>query len=396
MYRFRLNSSEYISSDNKNSENLIKINHINRSNQNSRFSQNRAKMTKTPSSALNFYSPLGLNSISSSINNGKNSNNSLRSTPDQRLQRQKFLKTPADVSRLNSYLHECSNNIEQRNLDHFKRIINELDDNYQSYSSQGIDCNCVFCGRQKLSSMRQNQSVGVDTRNFINGLNEHRTTVKVQRGFEKYPNMITDENRTPLQKTTSNIKCIKNKFTRKIDNKIYNKDNNRQKIELWNEKEVLSILKKPESENNNNINSNSHLNSINQTKQKNVPNFQSPEKSVITQKSYIDEHSILDQKQRLIQLFKEYRLDPYLSPLVNQLHQTHSKLINDNNLQKCEMNNTYITSVTNISDLSSNSNTNINRGSSHFRIHLPPKPPVTPQFYKKNFPDNPPVTPMFY
>ena len=108
-------------------------------------------------------------------------------------ERQKFLKTPADVSRLNSYLHECSNNIEQRNLDHFKRIITELDDNYQSYSSQGIDCNCVFCGRQKLSSMRQNQSVGVDTRNFINGLNEHRTTVKVQRGFEKYPNMITDE-----------------------------------------------------------------------------------------------------------------------------------------------------------------------------------------------------------
>lgn len=159
-----------------------------------------------------------------------------------------------------------------------------------------------------------------------------------------------------------------------------------ERIELWNEREVVNLIR-PKHQ------SQSVTDNIKQN-------------SMMSRKSYdkpIQQQSLLENKNRLIQIFKDFKLNPYLSPLINHLNAqvNYAATINDNNEHNSISNEASLIS----SDQSLLESSTRLRASFHnpekdlkpqFHIHIPHQPPVTPSFYRNPLPDNPPVTPMIH
>lgn len=186
-----------------------------------------------------------------------------------------------------------------------------------------------MCSRKSVKYSKINSQVVLDTKHFINGINDLRPTLKINSNFTpEYQCPETRGTSNPYKKSTLKSQHLKDK-----------------KIELWNEKEVINLIK-PKTQS-----SSSKASLSNSTSQ--------ASKSTIN--AFLSDQTADANKNRLIQIFKEFKLNPYLSPLINQL-QTHSDLRNVHQ-------------------------------NKHERVLQ--QAPVTPQFYRRSIPNNPPVTPMY-
>ena len=167
------------------------------------------------------------------------------------------------------------------------------------------------------------------------------------------------------------------------------------RIELWNEKEVVNLIRPKQSK------------SVNDTIK---------QASIMSRKSYdkpLQQQTLLENKNRLIQIFKDFKLDPYLSPLINHLNAQvalnhNNNSINNNNNRAYSNHDSSNESheailieqslLENSAKLRHNSfgqTDKVNGKRPQFHIHIPQQPPMTPAFYK-NLPDNPPATPLFH
>lgn len=364
MFRLKLNSSNasVTSLDHSNQMSPIKLRAESKLPRgiHSKFSNRYSSMSK-PNSSLANHSAL---SYSYQL---PNSRTSLRSTPDPRHLKHTIdnntskasvinkvsipTNIPSNVSSLNEYLTECSKQIDDRtNLVQFKASVSEIDDDYQVYSEQRISCNCVICNKKaNMAYYEKNLAPVIDTKNFIDCLNDVRPSVVLDRGND-HCEMIQEINRSHKKDNKRVIKSSKG--TRKAHSRI----------ELWKEKEVINLIKPTlDTSSNNNAFSNS--------------------KSTSIRGSAKDLNAAEHNKNRLIKIFREFKLDPYLSPLINQLQNHSQMMLNESMNNSMDQTEKYYRQQST---------------TPHFYRQLKQKPPSTPQFYRKNLPANPPVTPLMY
>lgn len=157
-----------------------------------------------------------------------------------------------------------------------------------------------------------------------------------------------------------------------------------ERIELWNEREVVNLIR-PKHQ----------CQSVTDNIKQN---------SMMSRKSYdkpIQQQSLLENKNRLIQIFKDFKLNPYLSPLINHLNAQVNYAANTNNNEASSSNEASLTSSDqSLIESSTRFRASFNNPDKdlkpQFHIHIPHQPPMTPSFYRNPLPDNPPVTPMIH
>jgi hypothetical protein len=206
-------------------------------------------------------------------------------------------------------------------LTRFKRAVTDFKDRYLQDSAQAlVNCDCTLCSNQ-FQPLRMEQKIGFNARNLLSVIDDIRPTVKIHQNSRN-----TGLNETSHQR--DNI----------VTNDQKGKAQNMRKIELWNEKEVRSLIQSEQL--NSQSNDKIGVHAINRDE---------------ALRRFHDDPNLERNKNNLIRIFKEFKLNPYLSPLIKQL-EIHSELRNgksDNNIAS------------------------------------------TPHFYRRNMPENPPVTPMY-
>ncbi len=177
-----------------------------------------------------------------------------------------------------------------------------------------------MCSKQ-IRPVRMDQHLGFNTRSLLTVIDDIRPTIKIRQNSR-----------------SSEFSCPTSETSRSIDKIGKKNPHNMKKIELWNEKEVRSLIQPQELTSNSNESANILSNNRNQSI-----------------RNYCDGSNMVEKKNNLIRIFKEFKLDPYLSPLIKQL-QAHSELRHEmleRNIAK------------------------------------------TPLIYRKDMPENPPATPMY-
>lgn len=225
----------------------------------------------------------------------------------------------------------------------------------------------MLCQRKNAMNKRMGQPSGLDTRNLLSGINDHRPTVKVHRNNDLINSTL---NSSKQHKHSKAMQPTKLKGSR---------------IELWNEKEVVNLMRPKQ----------------NQAENVSGKNVNASQSAKNYQKSLAQAQRAEENKNHLIQIFKEFKLNPYLSPLLNQL-QTHHKLVYNSGMDSSNDQNSSFNdnSFVRSARLDSCSIDMIRDETEHKYNHRqhhplnPLQPPDTPHFYRKNMPANPPVTPL--
>ena len=231
---------------------------------------------------------------------------SLRSTPDNRGLNQAM--TPLmNVKKMNpSRSHQHLDSIQA----------DEYNTPPQSAAPYNDACHCVLCVNEyKVNNAQLRTIVALDSKRFVNCLNQLRPTVKVERA-PNYSDIINE--------------AIEQASSHRLSRHMSKKYSNRSKVELWKEKEVMDMINRP------------HV----------VVKQDKPPAHVIVNKNVTIEKTVEDNQTRLINLFKEFKLNPDLSPLL-------------------------------MNKLDRQSNGSVENTK-----------PETPLYYRRPMPTNPPVTPL--
>ena len=236
----------------------------------------------------------------------KNISQSLRSTPDNRL-----LTPFINVKKMNS--SKSHQNLDSNHVD-------EYNTPPQSAAPYNDVCNCVLCiNEYKINNSQLRTIVALDSKRFVNCLNQMRPTVKVERQ-PNYSDIINEaiDQASGYRSNPRQSRHMTKKYSY------------RSKVELWKEKEVMNIINQP---------------NVGVKQEKPLQGF--------VNKSVNIEKNLEDNQTRLINLFKEFKLNPDLSPLL----------------------------MNKLGDQANGSGENNNK-------------PQTPLYYRRPMPTNPPVTPL--
>lgn len=232
-----------------------------------------------------------INKISSSFNtytmNSKA--NSLSTTPDKLLPMIMMKKIK------NSKKSNASNSTK------ISRYSSDLSDDTNPDSSSVENCDCILCAtdlarKTKRKIAQPNEMYLVDSKNFVNCLNALKPTIK----YDRENNQFSDVNYVgSSQQINSDFNSLKSESTLikiKNNNQVIKLIPANSRIKLWDSNEVTNY-----------IDSNRRAS----TEMKKVSKNQLKTEVITT-----NNNTVSDRQSRLAKIFKEFRINPNLTPLI--------------------------------------------------------------------------------
>lgn len=324
MFRLRLSNNRF---DDMNSTNSASLTHTNK------LKINRSSPTTAKLSATNPTNQYGASRNSSFYLNAISKANSMCTTPTELTlpvimnSRKKSRKTSKSslalsATKKSSLILKADNLKEPNsNLNNTTTASSSIsNNNYNNLTSNSYDnCNCVLCNSnlkktnnyKNIFSFNSNDMYIVDSKNFINCLNRMKPTIKLDRdsNFSEL-GYLGSSSQTSTEFNNTNSASYSNINNSNVSKLTKIKNNNEvikllpasSRIKLWEPDEVSHYLNTEDAKN---TLSNRTLTSM---------TSESPKKSSHSKETL--EQSKPEIESRLNKIFKQFRLNPNLSPLI--------------------------------------------------------------------------------